>query len=140
MAEATTDAKIEAALNAHLNAWPERELPVAWANVTFNPSGNYLRPTFLPARTAPATIGVGGDDRHLGIYQIDVFWKENEGAILPADKAGAVADRFKPGTVLTRGGVTIRILETPWPSPGTQEDGRYHSTVNVAYQADTTRT
>lgn len=133
------DAITEEALNAHLATLATAQaLPVAWANVPFTPTANkgYFRPSLLTARTVQASLGSGGDNRHSGIYQVSVFWPENKAGIPARSMAGVIAEHFKLGTRLTRGGIIVRINAPPWGDAAQQEAGWYHVPVSIPYQVD----
>jgi hypothetical protein len=130
-----TDAIIEEALNAHLVSFAGT-MAIAWPNLSFDPKGKeYLRPTLLPAETEQVTLGSGGEDRHTGIYQVDVFWPAEKFGILARRKASDLASFFKYQR-LTRSGLLVRVHRPPSTNPARQETGWYQIPVSIPYQCD----
>lgn len=128
------------ALNARLNAYAvPRNIKVAWPNVPFDPSPStaYLLPTLLPARTEGAALGADADNRFLGVYQIGIYWPENQGEISAIKRAGEIAMHFKRGTTLTQNGRPVRINAPPFLSPRFgPTDGFIMYPLNVPYWSD----
>lgn len=112
-------------------------MPVAYPNVTFTPpAAGYLRATHVPNTANQVTLGTSGKNRHLGIFQVDVFLPINGGISTPMEKAGAVAAHFKRGTTLTRDGISIRIVRPPEIRPALQSAPYLQVPVIIRYQAD----
>jgi len=113
-------------------------LPIAWPNVAFTPpaSGKYLRANHLPNTTSQISLGTSGQNRHIGLYQIDVLWPLNSGDTAPKEIAGAIAAHFKRGTEFTRETVLIRIPSPPSIAPALVGSASYQIPVTVSYLAD----
>jgi len=134
-----SDSKIEAAFNAHLDAFAkEKKIPVAWQGVKFTPTTGvaYIRTALLPARTIQASLGSGGDNRHSGFYQVSLFYPENTASTTIRRVADEVITRFRLGTRLTREGVTARVSSPPWGAPVVIEPGWIQLPVSIPYIAD----
>ncbi|MEJ8571228.1 DUF4128 domain-containing protein [Microbaculum marinum] len=113
-------------------------LPIAWPNVDFDPpsEATWLRATWLPAETAPATLGEGGENRHSGLFQVDVFVPLEIGHIVPTEYAGAIARAFKRGSDFTSDGVTVRVVTPPSVLTGYKQPPWYGVPVRIRYFAD----
>lgn len=132
------EARITEALHTRLAALTlSPTMSVAWPDIDFTPpAAGYLRPTHVPNTVRQATLGSAGKNRYRGIYQVSVFWQRNAGELVPREKADLVAAHFKRGTVLTNGGLSIRIYAPPVVAQ-TMQDGAYtHTPVTIRYQVD----
>lgn len=132
------EANILAALLSHLSGLTlTPAMSLAWPDIDFEPPAQgYLRATLVPNTVEQVTLGTNGKNRHRGLFQVDVFWKRNAGEIVPREKADLVAAQFKRGTVLTSGGLNIRINRPPRVAQ-TLESGPYTQTpVLISYQVD----
>ena len=114
--------------------------PVAWENSNYSPVKGtlYLRATLLPGDTEGATIGSGGTDEHVGLYQIDVMGGVGKGKNATVVMADLVADHFKPVTELTDSGTTVRCVSVS-RGTGRNENGRWRIPVTVKYLSFTTK-
>ena len=131
------ETKVFEAMASHLASLTlSPPLPIVWPNMGAEPSGDYLRVSFSPASINQITLGDTGQNRHAGFMQIDVFTTEGGGATAPLETAGAIAARFKRGTVLTRQGVTIRIIRPPTIDPPLQDAPWLMIPVTVRYSVD----
>jgi hypothetical protein len=84
---------IQKALDQRLNSLSG--LPdVAWMNVEYEPTRGteYLRPTLLPAESTKEEFG--GKDRHIGIYQIDIFEPLDNGPKDALEMADDIREHF----------------------------------------------
>ena len=112
---------------------------IAMQNVDFDPptSDPWLRGTLLPAEPDIATLGMPPFMQYQGIYQVDVFTKQNIGPYAPSTIAAEVVAAFTsglPGRMLVFNGLEIRIVKA-WLGQATPEDtGWYHIPVNIAYR------
>lgn len=91
-------------------------LQVALPNVAFPAAGQTLPDTYLDAHQLRADtqgIGISAWNEFAGIFQVDVVYKAQDGAIKPTQIADAVADWFARDTVLSNGSVQVRIDERP---------------------------
>lgn len=127
------------AMNEHLLLYVQANpIEVAWSGIPFDPTIQYLRPNLLPAQTIPAGLGSDAANRQTGLYQVDVFWPENEGDIGPIEVAGQIIAHFKRGTLLTYSGQDVRINDPPWVAPKVPNvDKVLQFPVNIPYWADT---
>lgn len=112
-------------------------MEVSWPNVAFTPPAEgYLRATHVPNTVNQVTLGDLGKNRHIGLFQIDVFWPQNAGDIAPMERAGAVAAHFKRGTVLTSESAVIRIIRPPSIAQALQSAPYIMIPVTIQYQVD----
>jgi hypothetical protein len=128
---------ISGALDLHLSTMAG--LPdVAWENLDYQPvqGVSYLRPTHIPASTNQAALGNSGEDRHDGIYQVDVIAEAGKGKGAAYTLADQVADHFARGTDLTYNGLTVTIRNTPRLT-GRTSNGWFIVPVEVQYFAYT---
>jgi hypothetical protein len=134
----TADAIILDGLLEHLSGLTlSTPLTVAYPNVDFSPpSTGYLRATHFPNETTQVTLGDTGQNRHTGFLQVSVMWPNGTGDIIPLDIAGEVIARFKRGTVISKGGLSIRIINPPTISPALQDDPFTQYPITIRYQAD----
>lgn len=79
---------------------------IAWPNYTFDDSGEFVRPTFLPGDTEQAGMGADGLDVTDGLFQVDIYTPRGKGRSQLVDSIG---DLYKRGTVLTYGSASVRV-------------------------------
>lgn len=113
---------IKQALDAQLQDFSDdyaNEMTVAWPGIIFNvPDPNdrvpWLRPTLLLEGARRSSIGPSGLIRLHGTYQVDLFWPTiaGDGTGDPLDRGAALVSKFKAGTSLLNGSVTVSILES----------------------------
>lgn len=112
-------------------------MEIAWPNISFDPpTAGYLRATPVPNLASQVTLGDAGKNRFGGLFQVDVFWPQNDGIRPALERAGAVAAHFKRGTVLTRDGINVRITRPPEVRPHLQSPPYLQVPVMIRYQAD----
>ena len=79
--------------------------------------------TLIPVTSRPAVRGSNPQIRHDGLFQVDVFVPENQGAGAAEILADAVRAAYTVDDVLTQNSVNVRfeyaergqgILDTPW--------------------------
>lgn len=109
-------------------------LPIAWPNVPFTAPDDqrYLRAYVLPGQ--PEGIDLSG--RHIrrgGVLQLSVCWPVGAGVTAPRDVAGAIAERFAPGTIIERGGLRIRISRPPRIAGELIEDVVMQTPISIEY-------
>jgi hypothetical protein len=120
----TVEVAIEAALLAEIKAFAATQSPtltVAYPNTPFSPPVStgtqkyprYLRAQIFPIDTAPIGIPHDSWNRHEGIFQIDVFYAIEAGALEPGRLAQRVIEHFDRGKEMTRDGVTVKVYERP---------------------------
>ncbi len=109
---------------------------VAFPNAEYAPTGGtlYLRPTFLPAMTEQAELGDEGENKLLGLYQIDVYGSTGVGVGETEIVAEGLLTAFKRGKTFASSVVTARI-EKAWRGPAAQEADRYRVPVFIEWFA-----
>lgn len=95
---------------------------------------NYLAAFFFPNRTTNSEIG-SGQEQHLGILQVSVFWEKGVGHIKPLETAAAIIDHFAKGTTLHKDGLKVVIDRKPYASSIIEETDRVQVPVTVSYHA-----
>ena len=128
------ETKIRAAFVTKLQAFPS--LPsVAWENISFTPTAGttYLAPFLLPGEPIQAELGVAGQNRHTGIYQISIYAPAGKGVSAINTLRDGLVDHFKRGTLLTYDGITVQVQKA-WPGPMQQETGWIHTPITIRYR------
>jgi len=107
---------------------------IAWENVAFTPvtGTTYLKPTLLHGEPVQAELGAAGLNQHNGIYQISIMAPANTGAGGILTLQNGLVDHFKRGTVLTYGGINVRISKA-WPGQWQTETDRVHVPVTIQF-------
>lgn len=117
-------------------------LPVATEGNPFVPPVNaaWAQLHNIPAGTPVATLGEGGQDDHIGIYQIDVNVPENSAQARPIllGWVDALRAAFVAGRLLTHDGQSVRVRSAE-RSQIRRVDGWMRVSVSVNYSALTTR-
>jgi hypothetical protein len=124
---------IRAAFTTKLLTLPS--LPsVAWENTPFTPviGTPYLRPFLLPGEPVQAELGVSGQNRHVGIYQVSIYAPVGGGVGVINDLVDALCDHFKRGTVLTYSPITLTV-EKSFSGPTIQETDWQHVPISIRY-------
>jgi hypothetical protein len=111
---------------------------IAWPNVNFTPTAGagYLRASLLPAQSDQVTLGTAGRNRLRGLFQVAVVWPQGKGEVAPMDLAGRIIAGLKRGTIITNGGINVRVLSPPYVAPPVQEPDWVNIPVYVPYIAD----
>lgn len=110
---------------------------IAWENKSFLPgSARWYRVTFLPGSYRAAAIGVGSQNRHVGILQIDIFDPPNKGDAVTQTEAERIAAAFKRGTILTYSGVSVRCERAYRGSGDSSDPSWFHVPVKIEWRAD----
>lgn len=112
-------------------------LPIAYPNRTFEPpeDDKFLRCHILHGETFAYSIEGTGSNRHYGVFQIDVNWRENEGVMKPLAVADQIIAQFRRATKITSNDVCIQITQSPYVGPLMHDDGRAKVPVSVPYTA-----
>lgn len=105
--------------------------PVAWPNVEFKPTANYLRVNYLNSRSETHTLG---SDRLPSTLQITVVIKDGIGAIKGAEMVDSIRSAFPKGLVITENNTTIRIDREPYESPAINQGGWFYIPVSIPYE------
>jgi len=104
------EAGILDALLYHLSTYTTT-LDIAWPNVDYTPNGeNYLEVQVVPNTVVQVSLGDNGYNRHNGLMQITVVWKQGEGVIAPGEIASAISAHFKRGTAINRNSLVVRTF------------------------------
>jgi hypothetical protein len=123
----------QVALDKRLNAMTGVP-PIARENSEYTPTEGvlYVRPTNLPAGSAP--IGMANSDsiRTVGIYQIDVFAPLGNGPGPALTVADAIAEHFSRGVRLVNGDSTV-ILGVPAQQPARPSGAWFMVSVVIPY-------
>lgn len=129
------DSNIRAAFVTRLQAFPALP-PVAWENIAYTPvtGTTYLRPYLLPAEPFQAEIGSNGQNRHTGIYQINIFAPAGCGTATVNTLRDALINHFKRGTVLTYSGISV-TCEKAFAGPMPTETDWVRIPITVRYRA-----
>lgn len=137
MSEHSINAALVAAAKAALA--PLVGQAVAWEGREFSPpvTGKWAQVTNLRASAEVASLGVGGHDAHLGVFQIDLNHPENSGTAILKD-ADAVRAHFVAGRRLEYQGqcVSVRRCDV---SPLRRVDGWVRVSLSVYYRAHSIR-
>jgi len=129
------DSTIRAAFVARLNTFPS--LPsVAWENVPFTPVNGvpYIKPFLLPGEPSQAEMGTLGANRHVGVYQISIYYPASTGTLGLGTLRDALIDHFRRGTPLVRSGVNISI-QRAYAGPMMQETDWVFVPITIQYFA-----
>lgn len=108
---------------------------IARENESFTPPANapYLRPTLGPGEPSQAELGESGQNRHVGIYQISVFYPAGTGTLAASALVAAIIAHFKRGTVLIYSGQEITITKA-YASRMMQDTGMVHIPITIEYR------
>lgn len=125
---------VHAALNVKLDSLG---LNTAWENKDFTPPEGdlWIRETYLPAEKRAAAIGTSSQNRHRGIYQVDVFRPSGEGSGEAEETVTAIENLFKRGTVISYSGITVKI-ESASRTSGREDKPWYMIPVFIRWRAD----
>jgi len=127
---------------ALIDHWVDSALGIstAYENSKFSPVEGtpWARLTILPSQPEIMTLGPSGEDEHLGILQIDLYYPTDEGNSPVLTMADSIRTAYKAGTSLSYNGQSVVILNCG-RSGGELENGYFKIMLNVAYRARTTR-
>ena len=125
---------IEGALVTQLNTLSG--VQIAWENKAFNPptSGQWLRVTHLPGVPVVQTIGLNPQTQHVGIFQVDVFDRLDNGDGPSRALALQVLGLFPAGFSVLRNGLSVRITKS-YRLPAVREEQWYRLPVRVEWFA-----
>lgn len=108
--------EVAAALRARLiAAAPGAAIPaasVAWENRAFTPTpgARWYDAHVLTGKPVAVALSADADNRHVGIFHVNVFDPAGAGDGATTAEAERIAACFKRGTVLTYSGVTVNIV------------------------------
>lgn len=113
-------------------------LDVAMPNVKFPTSGstpnNYLRVTHLINQREGFSVGDEGT-KHLGIFQVSVYWRAGDGIVSALEVADQIAEGFAKGTKLYGTGYSVVIYDPPTVEAPLQEPDRVVVPVSIRYHS-----
>lgn len=92
----------------------------------------------LPASSDVDTLGAGGQDRHVGIFQVDLSAPENVGTATLLANAQTLRTYFYAGRTISYGGQEVRI-QSAARSPLRKVDAWLRLSVSISYWAWTAR-
>lgn len=115
-------------------------VPVAFLNVQYPATGSDKPDTYLEARILRAPtqgIGVSAWNEHVGILQVDVVYKPQDGEIKPLQIADSVAAWFPRGTRMTNGSVQVDVYEPAQIATAISDGDRLRIPVSIRYRTFT---
>ena len=112
-------------------------MPVAWPNLAYTPPANqrYLRVQFVPNVANRVMIGSDDPHQHLGLLQLSVYGKKNNGEAAVRADAAAVAAHFPCDLKLYSGAVCVRITKRPDVRDLIVEDAAVQIPVMIDWEA-----
>jgi hypothetical protein len=127
---------IMAALFARVSSFAPA-MPIAWPNLTFTPPANqrYLRVQYVPNVANRVMIGSDDPHQHLGLLQLSVYGKKNNGEAAVRADAAAVAAHFPCDLKLYSGAAAVRITKRPDVRDLIVEDAAVQIPVIIAWEA-----
>lgn len=135
---AAAEEGIEKALLAELTL--RLAMPIAQENARFNKpkNGPWAAAFFMPEAITIATLGAGGYDNHVGLFQIDLNFKVLSGT---ADATVAISElrqSFRVGRILEYGATKVRVTRIQGPR-SREVDGYYRRTLTVYWESQIQR-
>jgi hypothetical protein len=130
------ETKIFRALTDHLDSFLVADkTAVAYPGSQFVPvpSKPFLRPALLLNPTL--AFDLVRTNVYSGIFQISVFWPEQQGLVAPLEKASAVAAHFQRGYRLVREGIRVDIVNPPSVGSALQEPGWLQMPVSIPFRS-----
>lgn len=115
-------------------------IPTAYTNADFdNTSAEVWCSIYvIPASTSPATLGLGGEDEHTGIFQISLFVPLDTGDKLILQALDGIENLYYAGKKTTYSGQEI-LFTAVERGAGREVDGWYSVDVSINYYARDTR-
>ena len=111
---------------------------LALENRSFIPvnDARWYRATLMPAQPIDVGFGSPGDNRHMGIFQVDVFEPKNRGDKAVTAEAERIVGFYKRGTKLSStGGVDIWV-ERAYCMTAHETDDTYQVPVMIMWNCD----
>jgi hypothetical protein len=98
---------------------------------------SFCKTTLLPANTSSFSVGVNGENRNYGIFQVDLYYPQGQGTTSSYDMGDKITDSFVAGLTLSN----VRIVNsTVGNNKGKNtKDNYYHLNVDILYENFTTR-
>lgn len=103
--------EIRIALENHL-ATSSPALPaISWPNVPYTPTTGtpYIRARFMPVTRRPVTAGPTPEQRHTGLFMVNVYTPEDQGAAAGMGYADQIMARFNGSDAIITADVIVRI-------------------------------
>lgn len=102
---------IRVALENHLATTTPSLPSIAWPNVEFTPTTGttYLRAAFIPITRRPVTAGPTPEQRHNGLFMVNIYTPENQGAAAGMAYADQIMARFNGSDSVVSGDVIVRF-------------------------------
>lgn len=102
---------IRVALESHLAATTPALPAIAWPNVPFTPTTgvSYLRARFVPVTRRPVVAGPDPEQRHTGLFMVNIYTPEDQGAEAGADLADRLLARFNGSDAIVTPDVIVRL-------------------------------
>lgn len=106
---------IRIALENHLattSSTPAPAIPaIAWPNVPYTPTTGtpYLRARFMPVTRRPSVAGPNPEQRHSGLFMVNIHTPEDQGANAGTALADKLCDRFEGSSSILAANVIVRL-------------------------------
>lgn len=102
---------IRVALENHLATTSPALPSVAWPNVPFKPTHGtaYLRAQFIPVTRRPVVVGPSPEQRYSGLFMVDVYTPDDNGAAAGMAYADQIMTRFNGSDAVTTTNVVVRL-------------------------------
>lgn len=102
---------IRIALENHLATTTPALPAIAWPNVPYSPTTGtaYLRARFVPVTRRPVTTGPNPEQRHSGLFMVNVYTPEDAGANAGMVIADQILARFNGSDAIVAPTVTVRF-------------------------------
>jgi hypothetical protein len=103
--------KIRVALENHLATMSPPLPAIAWPNVPFTPATgqSYLRAQFIPTARRPTVVGPTPEQRIQGLFAINIYTPEYQGASAGMVLADRIITRFNGSSSIVASSVTVRL-------------------------------
>jgi hypothetical protein len=117
------------------NWYTSEPMDVANENARYDPQVGkpYQEAFLLPGTTTQPGNGVQGTTYDKGVYQVTLYYPRDEGAGDAAARAGLLRGYFDRSRLLTHGGITVSVRDTPSISPARTEPDWYKLVVSIPY-------
>jgi len=113
------------------------ESTVAFENRPFVPTTGtrWYRATFLPGEPRSAGIGLDAPNRHVGLFQVDIFEPKGGGDGAARIEAERIAACYKRGTTLTYSPASV-FCEKAYRTVAHEDGPWFVISVRVQWRAD----
>lgn len=108
--------EIRIALENHLATTSPALPAISWPNVPYAPAVDtngivlpYLRAIFMPVTRRPVTAGPTPEQRHTGLFMVNVYTPEDKGAAAGMGYADQIMTRFDGSSAIVAAEVIVRI-------------------------------